>query len=68
MIDELEIQGFRCFHALTANPLGRVNLLVGENNAGKSAFLDAGKTAGVGWDASGVSQPGASVGILAQDL
>jgi len=41
MIDELEIQGFRCFHALTANPLGRVNLLVGKNNAGKSAFLDA---------------------------
>lgn len=41
MLHELEIQGFRCFPSLTAKPLGRVNLLVGKNNAGKTAFLDA---------------------------
>lgn len=41
MLHELEIQGFRCFPALTAKPLGRVNLIVGKNNSGKTAFLDA---------------------------
>jgi len=41
MLTELEIQGFRCFPSLTAKPLGRVNLLVGKNNSGKTAFLDA---------------------------
>ncbi len=41
MLHELEIEGFRCFPALTAKPLGRVNLIVGKNNSGKTAFLDA---------------------------
>lgn len=41
MLHELEIENFRCFEKLTAKPLGRVNLLVGKNNSGKTAFLDA---------------------------
>lgn len=41
MLTELHIKGFRCFQSLTAKPLGRVNLLVGKNNSGKTAFLDA---------------------------
>lgn len=41
MLTELHIEGFRCFQSLTAKPLGRVNLLVGKNNSGKTAFLDA---------------------------
>ncbi|MBL9045261.1 MAG: AAA family ATPase [Myxococcales bacterium] len=41
MLTELEITGFRCFPKLSAKPLGRVNLIVGKNNSGKTAFLDA---------------------------
>ena len=46
MLTELHIEGFRCFQLLTAKPLGRVNLLVGKNNSGKTAFLDAVELAG----------------------
>ncbi|HMU39485.1 MAG TPA: AAA family ATPase [Pseudomonadota bacterium] len=41
MLHELEIENFRCFQELSAKPLARVNLLVGKNNCGKTAFLDA---------------------------
>lgn len=41
MLEELLIEGFRCFKTLRVAPLGRVNLLVGKNSAGKTAVLDA---------------------------
>ncbi len=41
MIKSFEIENFRLFEHLKVNRLGRVNLVVGKNNAGKSAFLEA---------------------------
>lgn len=41
MFKELHIKGFRCFKELSVAPLGRVNLIVGKNSAGKTAVLDA---------------------------
>lgn len=41
MLGSLRIQGFRAFASLTAEPLARVNLFVGKNNAGKSSVLEA---------------------------
>ena len=41
MLDSLHIKNFRCFEDLTIPSLGRVNLIVGKNNSGKSSFLDA---------------------------
>ena len=41
MFRELHIEGFRCFKELHVAPLGRVNLIVGKNNSGKTALLDA---------------------------
>jgi predicted ATPase len=41
MLPSLHIQGFRCFRELTIERLGRVNLIVGKNNVGKSTLLDA---------------------------
>ena len=41
MIKSFEIENFRLFDHLKVNRLGRVNLVVGKNNAGKSAFLEA---------------------------
>lgn len=40
-LDSLEIQGFRAFHHLQIERLGRVNLIVGKNNVGKSSLLEA---------------------------
>jgi hypothetical protein len=34
------MSGFRCFEELSVTDLGRVNLVVGENGAGKSSFLE----------------------------
>lgn len=41
MIESFEINKFRLFDNLKVNRLSRVNLIVGKNNSGKSAFLEA---------------------------
>ncbi len=41
MINELKIENFRGFTLLELNNLKRVNLVVGENNAGKTSLLEA---------------------------
>lgn len=41
VLPNLEIRGFRCFRQLEIARLGRVNLIVGRNNVGKSSLLDA---------------------------
>jgi ABC-type transport system involved in cytochrome c biogenesis ATPase subunit len=41
MIDEIKIENFRGFTSLTLPSLKRVNLIVGENNAGKTSLLEA---------------------------
>jgi len=41
MLDSLYIKNFRLFKELTIEHLGRVNLIVGRNNTGKSCLLEA---------------------------
>ena len=41
MIRELQLQDFRGFSRFKLGRLGRVNLLVGTNNSGKTSFLEA---------------------------
>jgi ABC-type Mn2+/Zn2+ transport system ATPase subunit len=41
LLNSLEIQGFRAFKHLRIPRLGRVNLIVGRNNSGKSSVLEA---------------------------
>lgn len=41
ILDSLEIRNFRGFEHLQIERLGRVNLVVGKNNVGKSALLEA---------------------------
>lgn len=41
MFTDVEIRGFRCFRHLRVHGLASVNLLVGRNNTGKTAFLEA---------------------------
>jgi AAA15 family ATPase/GTPase len=41
MIDQVNINNFRCFQKLEVSDLKKVNLLVGKNSSGKSAFLEA---------------------------
>jgi predicted ATP-dependent endonuclease of OLD family len=41
MYKSLTIKNFRCFKELTLSPLDRVNLIVGMNNVGKTALLEA---------------------------
>ncbi|MFY9819736.1 MAG: AAA family ATPase [Thermoanaerobaculia bacterium] len=48
MLKSLEIQGFRCFRELRVEPLTRVNLFVGLNNAGKTSLLEAAELVGIG--------------------
>jgi hypothetical protein len=40
-ISTLTIEGFRAFHQLKIEGLGRVNLITGRNNTGKSSVLEA---------------------------
>lgn len=40
-IDSLEIEGFRGFSKLSIPTFGKVNLITGKNNAGKSSLLEA---------------------------
>lgn len=41
MLTKLEIENFRCFRALTVEPLKRINLICGKNNSGKTTLLEA---------------------------
>jgi len=41
LIESLEIKGFRGFSELTVPAFGKVNLITGKNNAGKSSLLEA---------------------------
>jgi hypothetical protein len=41
VLDSFHIRNFRLFRSIEVNRLGRVNLIVGKNNSGKSAFLEA---------------------------
>jgi ABC-type branched-subunit amino acid transport system ATPase component len=41
ILDSLEIKNFRAFKHLRIEKLGRVNLIVGKNNVGKSSVLEA---------------------------
>ena len=41
MITGLKIKGFRCFNDFSLRDLGRINLLVGLNNGGKTSVLEA---------------------------
>ncbi|GAB4525293.1 MAG: AAA family ATPase [Haliangiales bacterium] len=41
MINSIQIERFRCFERFEASGFGRVNLLVGTNNCGKTALLEA---------------------------
>ena len=41
MIDSLTIQDFRGIHALSIPALNRINLIVGDNNCGKTSVLEA---------------------------
>lgn len=48
LISKVEIENFRCFEKLTVSGLTRVNLIVGGNNSGKTALLEA-----IAWAADG---------------
>lgn len=50
LMKTLEIEKFRCFKKLTVGGLTRVNLVIGPNNSGKTALLEA-----IEWHASGAS-------------
>ena len=41
MITSFKVKNFRLFDELEINKLSQVNLIVGKNNAGKSALLEA---------------------------
>ena len=41
MIRSLRIENFRAFSRFEINPLSRINLIVGQNNAGKTSLLEA---------------------------
>ena len=41
MLKQLKIENFRCFKSFELNQLGRVNLLVGKNNSGKTSILES---------------------------
>jgi hypothetical protein len=50
LLSDLQIDRFRCFRKLTLEGLSRVNLIVGANNSGKTALLEA-----IEWFSSGAS-------------
>lgn len=41
MLNSLKIQNFRCLSDFNVDQLGRVNLIIGKNNSGKSSLLEA---------------------------
>lgn len=56
MIRQLSISNFRAFDDLSVSQLGRVNLIVGKNNVGKTALMEAIQFYVRGADASALSQ------------
>lgn len=50
----MKIQGFRGFRGLDVGPLSRVNVLVGANNAGKTAVLEAAELLTRGAEPTGI--------------
>ena len=43
MMESLHIKNFKNFKNLTIEKLGKVNLIVGRNNVGKSSLLERGR-------------------------
>ncbi|HEX8435199.1 AAA family ATPase, partial [Archangium sp.] len=41
MITSLEVENFRGIERLSVSGLGRINLIIGKNNAGKTALMEA---------------------------
>jgi AAA15 family ATPase/GTPase len=41
MLKSLKIENYRCFPSFELDKLGRINLLVGKNNSGKTSILEA---------------------------
>ena len=41
MIRDLSIKNYRCFEDFYVDGLAQVNLIVGDNNSGKTSFLEA---------------------------
>ncbi len=41
MLESFEIKNFRCFRDIKIEPFARVNLIMGSNNVGKTALLEA---------------------------
>src|SRR5208337_1005849 len=41
MFQNVVVKNFRCFTGLVLRPLGRINLIAGKNNTGKTALLEA---------------------------
>ena len=41
MYKTFRVKNFRCFKDLQINDLGRVNLIAGKNNTGKTALMEA---------------------------
>ncbi len=41
MLKQLKIENFRCFKSFELSHVGKINLLVGENNSGKTSILEA---------------------------
>ncbi len=48
MLTSISVDGFRSFEHVAVSNLGRINLLVGENCAGKTSFLEAIRLFGAG--------------------
>lgn len=69
MLKSIQIKGFRGFHSLKVAGFKRVNLIVGESAAGKTALLEAvrlalGATPGVAWQLN--AYRGLAVGLPPQ--
>ena len=41
MVRDLSIKNYRCFEDFYVDSLAQVNLIVGDNNSGKTSFLEA---------------------------
>ncbi len=57
MLSNLSISGFRSFSQLRVEPLTRVNLFVGTNNAGKTSILEAAELLALGTAAGLIRSP-----------
>jgi AAA15 family ATPase/GTPase len=41
MINDVDIQNYKCFERLTINGCRRINVIVGDNGSGKTSLLEA---------------------------